>query len=65
MYPATTVIAIDLAPTQSIFIPPNCYFQAGDVEDPWRSGEKSFDFIYARDLIQRIRDWPKLVEQAH
>lgn len=64
-YPNATVIAIDLAAIQPKFIPPNCHFQIGDVEDPWRFREKTFDFIYARDLIQSIRDWAKVVDQAH
>jgi ubiquinone/menaquinone biosynthesis C-methylase UbiE len=63
-YPDATVIAIDLAVIQPKFISPNYHFQIGDVEDPRRFGEKIFDFIYARDLIQSIRDWSKVVDQA-
>lgn len=64
-YPAATVIATDLAPIQPTILPQNCHVVLDDAENSWRFGEKRFDLIHARDLVQSIRDWPKLVEQAH
>jgi hypothetical protein len=29
----------------------------------WR--QNSFDFIFARDLILAIRDWPRLIDQIY
>ena len=65
MYPAATVVASDLARFQPMLIPPNCHFRVGDLRDLWKFPEKIFDFIYARDVIQSIRDWPEFVQRAY
>lgn len=63
-YPEASVKGVDLAPTQPTFVPPNCSFEVDDVEEEWTFREESFDFIFARDLIFAIRDWPKLIRQS-
>jgi SAM-dependent methyltransferase len=44
---------------------PKLQFKIEDVESDWLWGEKSFDFIHARELIMTIRDWPKLIRQSY
>ena len=63
--PSAVVIGVDIAPIQPEWVPPNCKFQLDDVEDAWTFGEGTFDFIHGRDLNQSIRDWRKVVRQAH
>lgn len=63
-YPAANVTGVDIAPTQPSFVPPNCSFEVDDLESEWTFNRNSFDFIFARDLIFAIRDWPKLVGQC-
>lgn len=46
-------------------VPPNCHFEVDDVEREWTWQEDSFDFIYARDLLLAIRDWPALIDQTY
>ena len=46
-------------------VPPNCRFELDDIEQEWAWRENSFDFIFARDLILAIRDWPRLVDQIY
>ncbi|KAF4626201.1 hypothetical protein G7Y89_g11965 [Cudoniella acicularis] len=43
---------------------PNCTFEIDDIEQIWTWKRESFDFIFARDLLLSIRDWPKLVNQC-
>jgi hypothetical protein len=46
-------------------VPPNCRFELDDIEQEWAWKENSFDFIFARDLILAIRDWPRLIDQIY
>lgn len=46
-------------------VPPNCRFELDDIEQPWTWRENSADFIYSRDLILAIRDFPKLIDQSY
>lgn len=46
-------------------VPPNCRFELDDIEKPWTWKKESFDFIFARDLILAIRDWPALINQCY
>ncbi|KAH7233402.1 S-adenosyl-L-methionine-dependent methyltransferase [Fusarium tricinctum] len=64
-FPAAEVIGTDVAPTQPGWVPPNCHFEVDDVEREWTWQEDSFDFIYARDLLLAIRDWPALIDQTY
>src|SRR5207248_6487510 len=64
-FPSAAVVGVDIAPIQPMWMPINCRFELDDVEDMWTFRERKFDFIHARDLIQNIRDWRKLVGQAH
>jgi len=59
------VIGIDIAPTQPEWSPPNCRFEIANAEDPWLWQRESIDFIFARDLITAIRDWPKLIDSVY
>ncbi|KIW91499.1 uncharacterized protein Z519_07465 [Cladophialophora bantiana CBS 173.52] len=64
-YPSAHVIGIDLAPVQQTWVPPNCQFEIDDIEDDWLFGMSSFDFIFGRELLLSIRDWPRLIKQAY
>lgn len=46
-------------------VPPNCRFDLDDMERPWMWQENSFDFIFSRDLLLSIRDFPKLIDQCY
>ena len=35
------------------------------MEEPWMWSKDSFDFIFSRDLIYCIRNWPKLIDQCY
>ncbi|KAF5624556.1 phosphoethanolamine n-methyltransferase 3 [Fusarium sp. NRRL 52700] len=59
------VIGTDVAPTQPDWVPPNCHFEVDDIEREWTWKEDSFDFVYARDLLLAIRDWPALIDQTY
>lgn len=48
----------------SIRTPANCHFEVDDIEQPWTWKEEGFDYIFARDLLLCIRDWPRLIEQC-
>ncbi|TPX14405.1 uncharacterized protein E0L32_005369 [Thyridium curvatum] len=62
---APEVIGIDIAPTQPEWVPPNCRFELNDMEQPWTWPENHFDFIFARDLILSVRDYPKLIDEIY
>ncbi|KAJ4313200.1 hypothetical protein N0V84_009526 [Fusarium piperis] len=64
-YPAAEVIGTDVAPTQPEWVPPNCRFELDDIEREWTWKEDSFDFVFARDLLLAIRDWPALIDQTY
>lgn len=64
-FPSANVKGVDLAPTQPSWVPANCSFEVDDVESEWTFRKESFDFIFARDLIFAIRDWPNLVAQCY
>ncbi|KAM0350664.1 hypothetical protein ACHAPU_003152 [Fusarium lateritium] len=53
---------MELVPSR---VPPNCHFEVDDVEREWTWQEDSFDFVYARDLLLAIRDWPNLIDQTY
>ncbi len=59
------VLGIDISPIQPEWLPPNCRFEINDMEQPWTWDENSFDFIFARDLIITVRDYPKLVDRIY
>ncbi|TVY27220.1 Secondary metabolism regulator LAE1 [Lachnellula hyalina] len=64
-YPSASVIGVDTAAVQPTMVPPNLQFEIEDAESEWLWGKDSFDFIYARELILSIRDWPKLMRQSY
>lgn len=64
-FPSATVKGVDIAPIQPNFVPPNCFFEIDDIESEWTYRKDSFDFIFARDLLFAIRDWPKLIKQSY
>ena len=60
------VIGIDIAPIQPEWLPPNCRFEIFDMGSatwPWPEG--SFDFIFLRDPIMAVKDYPRLIEQIY
>ncbi|KUJ18487.1 S-adenosyl-L-methionine-dependent methyltransferase [Mollisia scopiformis] len=64
-YPSAEVIGVDIAPIQPRWVAPNCRFEIDDIEQPWTWRPSSFDFIFARDLLLSIRDFPKLISQCY
>jgi SAM-dependent methyltransferase len=65
MYPSASVTGVDLAPTQPTWVPSNLQFEIEDVEEDWLYHKNSFDFIFGRELLMAIRDWPRLIQQAY
>ncbi|KAL1838223.1 hypothetical protein VTJ49DRAFT_2921 [Mycothermus thermophilus] len=65
MFPTAEVLGVDIAPAQRDWVPPNCQFELDDIEQPWTRKEDSFDFIFARDLLLSVRDWPRLIDQIY
>ncbi|TVY92317.1 Secondary metabolism regulator, partial [Lachnellula willkommii] len=63
--PSAEVTGVDIAPIQPKWTSPNCHFEIDDIEQPWTWKEESFDYIFARDLLLCIRDWPRLIEQCY
>ncbi|KAH7413127.1 S-adenosyl-L-methionine-dependent methyltransferase [Cadophora sp. MPI-SDFR-AT-0126] len=64
-FPSAEVIGIDIAPTQPTWVPANCRFELDDMEQPWTWSENTFDFIFSRDLIAAVRDFPRLIDQCY
>ncbi|KFA67629.1 hypothetical protein S40285_04952 [Stachybotrys chlorohalonatus IBT 40285] len=63
-FPSAEVLGIDIAPTQPEWVPPNCRFELDDIEQPWTSKPNTADFIFCRDPIASVRDFPKLLDQS-
>ncbi|KIM49057.1 hypothetical protein M413DRAFT_406168 [Hebeloma cylindrosporum] len=61
-FPRAEVIAVDLAPIQPRFVPPNCTFELCDL-DQWNIPypDSHFDFIHARSLHIGIHDYPRFL----
>lgn len=64
-YPGAEVIGIDLSPIQPTWVPPNVRFLVDDAEADWMSSPNSLDFIHARHVCMAIKDFPRMVQQAH
>jgi ubiquinone/menaquinone biosynthesis C-methylase UbiE len=64
-YPSARVIGVDIAPVQPTCVPPNCQFEIEDIENDWLFEKNSFDFIFGRELLLSITDWPRLIRQAY
>lgn len=64
LYPSASVIATDLSPIQSTWVPPNLQFEVDDCESEW-GFEKRFDYIHMRNLSGAIADWPKLIKVCY
>ena len=64
LHPQAQVTGIDISPIQPLWVPPNCHFEIEDIEQDWLVGS-NFDYIFGRELLMSIRDWPKLISQAY
>ncbi|KIW64632.1 hypothetical protein PV04_09555 [Phialophora macrospora] len=64
-HPSAQVIGVDLAPVQQTWVPLNCQFEIDDIENDWLFETSSFDFIFGRELLLSIKDWPRLIRQAY
>lgn len=64
-YASATVTGVDIAATMPEWVPPNVQFEIEDVEENWLFAKESFDFIFGRELLMAIRDWPRLIKQAY
>ncbi|EHK23609.1 uncharacterized protein TRIVIDRAFT_190556 [Trichoderma virens Gv29-8] len=56
---------LDLGCGTGIWVPPNCQFELDDIEQTWTWKADSADFIFSRDLILSVRNFPKLIDQAY
>lgn len=59
------ITGVDIAATMPEWVPPNVEFEIEDVEEDWLFAKNSFDFIFGRELLMAIHDWPRLVKQAY
>lgn len=62
-YPSAEVVGVELSPSQPILVPPNLTFRVDDFEDEW-TYSRTFDYIHARLLVGRVRDWASLMRQC-
>ena len=62
-YPSAEVVGVELSPSQPILVPPNLTFRVDDFEDEW-TYSRTFDYIHARLLAGRVRDWASLMRQC-
>jgi len=46
-------------------VPQNCSFELDDIEQTWTWRDETADFIFSRDLILSIRDFPALIDQCY
>lgn len=65
MYPSASVTGVDIAPTQPTWVPSNLQFEIEDIEEDWLYRKNSFDFIFGRELLMEVRDWPRVIQQAY
>ncbi|KAH8591880.1 S-adenosyl-L-methionine-dependent methyltransferase [Bisporella sp. PMI_857] len=64
LYPAATILGVDLSPIQPEWVPPNVKFMVDDVESNWLQPPNYFDYVYARHTVMAIKNWPKLMERV-
>ena len=64
-FPSAIVTGVDIAPTMPSWVPSNVQFEIEDVEEDWLFRKNSFDFIFGRELLMAIHDWPRLIQQAY
>jgi len=64
-FPEADVVGIDLSPIQPTWLPPNVRFIVDDAEAEWVWPANSIDFVHARHMCMAIKDWPRLLSQAH
>jgi len=64
-YPSAEVVGVDIAPIQPKWTAPNCSFEIDDTEQDWTWKPETFDFIFARDLLFCIRNWPRMIQQCY
>jgi len=58
------VIGTDISPVQPNFVPLNVRYEIDDVEQQWNY-RQPFDFIFCRQLMFAIHDWPNLVKNVY
>jgi SAM-dependent methyltransferase len=63
-YGSSHVLGIDIAPTMSTWVPPNCEFEIMDMEDEWAL-RSDYDFIHCREALMAVRDFPALIARAY
>lgn len=63
-FPDIEVVGVDLSPIQPTMTPPNLKFMVDDIEQPW-AYPRPFDFIFSRQLLMSLGDWPGLMRQAY
>ncbi|KAK4041210.1 Phosphoethanolamine N-methyltransferase [Parachaetomium inaequale] len=63
-HPETSVVGVDISPSQPSFVPLNVEFFVDDLELEWNY-VTPFDLIYARYLTGSIKDWPRFYRQAY
>ncbi|ROT35334.1 S-adenosyl-L-methionine-dependent methyltransferase [Sodiomyces alkalinus F11] len=64
LHPESTVIGVDLSPIQPSMVPPNCAFEADDLEKEWTWSEP-FDFIISRVMTGSFTDYEAFINKAY
>ncbi|KAE9364099.1 S-adenosyl-L-methionine-dependent methyltransferase [Stipitochalara longipes BDJ] len=62
-FPSAKVIGTDLSPIQPEFVPPNCFFEVNDAEDPWIFTHQ-FDYIHGRALGSCFKSHFEVIKTA-
>jgi len=63
-HPSARVVGSDLSPIQPEFVPPNCYFEISDAEEPW-TYTTSFNYIHGRALLSCFKSPASVIAQAY
>ena len=63
-FPSAVVVGVDVAAIQPTWVPTNCEFEIGDVEETWQRRLDSFDLIHMRHPLFVVRDWDTLLSQC-
>ena len=63
-YQERLMMGVDASIIQPTWVPQNSEFQIVDMEDLWNWMHRR-SFIFGRQLVASIQDWPQLVHQCH
>jgi hypothetical protein len=64
MFPAASVIGVDLSPIQPNYVPPNLEWRIDDLEREWPALFSGADFVYLRSVATTLKNPAKVFESA-